>query len=43
MAEKDKKKGGFFQAVKEFFYGMFAHDLVRFTMKTRAIQSISSY
>ena len=36
MAEKDKKKGGFFQAVKEFVYGMFAHDLVRFTMKTRA-------
>jgi hypothetical protein len=36
MAEKDKKSGGFFQAVKEFVYGMFAHDLVRFTMKTRA-------
>ena len=34
--EEKKKKGGFFQAVKEFVYGVAAHDSARFAMKTRA-------
>ena len=37
MAEEEKKKkGGFLQAVKEFVYGVAAHDSARFAMKTRA-------
>jgi hypothetical protein len=37
MAEKEKKKkGGIFQAVKEFVYGVAAHDSARFAVKTRA-------
>jgi hypothetical protein len=36
MAEKEKKSGGFLQAVKDFVYGMTAHGLVRSAMKTRA-------
>jgi hypothetical protein len=36
MAEKEKKKGGIFQAVKEFVYGVAAHDSARFALKTRA-------
>jgi len=37
MTEEEKKrKPGFFQAVKEFVYGMAAHDSYRFAMKTRA-------
>ncbi len=36
MAEKDSRGGGFFQAVKEFVYGLAAHDQARFAMKTRA-------
>jgi hypothetical protein len=34
--EEKKKKGGFLQAVKEFVYGVAAHDSARFAMKTRA-------
>jgi hypothetical protein len=34
--EKKKKKGGIFQAIKEFVYGVAAHDSARFAMKTRA-------
>jgi hypothetical protein len=37
MAKKEeKKKGGLFQAIKEFVYGVAAHDSARFAMKTRA-------
>ncbi len=36
MAEKVKKTSGWLQPVREFVYGYFAHDLMRFTMKTRA-------
>jgi hypothetical protein len=36
MAEKEKQSSGFFQAIKDFAYGLLAHDLVRFTVKTRA-------
>ena len=36
MPEEEKKKRGFFQAIKEFVYGMAAHDSYRFAMKTRA-------
>jgi hypothetical protein len=36
MTEEKKKKGGFLQAVKEFVYGVAAHDSARFAMKTRA-------
>jgi len=37
MTEEEKKrKAGFFQAVKEFVYGMAAHDSYRFALKTRA-------
>ena len=36
MGEDDKKKGGFFQAVKEFVYGVAAHDSARFALKSRA-------
>jgi hypothetical protein len=32
----EKKKGGFFTAVKEFAYGVAAHDSARFALKTRA-------
>jgi hypothetical protein len=35
MAE-EKKKGGFFRAVKEVVYGLAAHDSARFALKTRA-------
>lgn len=34
--EKTKKKGGILQAVKEFVYGVAAHDSTRFALKTRA-------
>jgi hypothetical protein len=34
--EEKKKKGGLLQAVKEFVYGVAAHDSARFAMKTRA-------
>jgi len=34
--EEKKKKGGVFQAVKEFVYGVAAHDSARFALKTRA-------
>ena len=33
---KKKKGGGFFQSVKEFVYGVAAHDSARFAMKSRA-------
>ena len=33
---KEKKKGGFFKAAKEFAYGVAAHDSARFALKTRA-------
>ena len=36
MAEQQKKKGGIFQSVKEFVYGVAAHDSARFAMKSRA-------
>jgi len=36
MAETDNKKGGFFQAIKEFIYGIAAHDSARYALKTRA-------
>ena len=36
MSGKEKKKGGFFQSVKEFVYGVAAHDSARFAMKSRA-------
>ncbi len=36
MSEEKKKKGGLFQAVKEFVYGVAAHDSARFAMKSRA-------
>jgi len=36
MSEDEKKKGGFFQAVKEFVYGVAAHDSARYALKTRA-------
>jgi len=34
--EEKKRKGGLLQAIKEFVYGMAAHDSARFAMKTRA-------
>jgi hypothetical protein len=34
--EEKKKKGGFFRAVKEFAYGVAAHDSARFALKSRA-------
>jgi len=34
--EKGKKGGGFLKAVKEFVYGIAAHDSARFALKTRA-------
>jgi hypothetical protein len=34
--EKKKKGGGIFQAVKEFVYGVAAHDSARFALKSRA-------
>jgi len=33
---EEKNKGGLFQAVKEFVYGVAAHDSARFALKTRA-------
>ncbi|MCX5908441.1 MAG: hypothetical protein NTY64_14965 [Deltaproteobacteria bacterium] len=36
MADKEKKKGGFFQSIKEMIYGVAAHDSARFAMKSRA-------
>jgi hypothetical protein len=36
MSEKEKKKSGFLQSVKEFVYGVAAHDSARFALKTRA-------
>ena len=32
----DEKKGGFLRALKEFVYGMAAHDTTRLALKTRA-------
>jgi len=32
----DEKKGGIFRALKEFVYGMAAHDTTRLALKTRA-------
>jgi hypothetical protein len=34
--DQEGKKGGIFQAVKEFVYGVAAHDSARFALKTRA-------
>ena len=34
MTEEEKK--GFFKAIKQFIYGMAAHDSARFALKTRA-------
>jgi hypothetical protein len=34
--EEEKKKGGLLQAIREFVYGVAAHDSARFAMKTRA-------
>ena len=36
LADQEKKKGGFFQSIKEFVYGVAAHDSARFAMKSRA-------
>ena len=36
MGDEGKKKGGLFQAVKEFVYGVAAHDSARFALKSRA-------
>jgi hypothetical protein len=36
MTDEEKKRGGFFKAVKEFVYGVAAHDSTRFALKTRA-------
>jgi hypothetical protein len=36
MTEEEKKKVGFFQSIKEFVYGVAAHDSARFAVKTRA-------
>ena len=36
MSEEEKKRGGFFKAVKEFVYGVAAHDSARFALKTRS-------
>jgi len=36
MGGEKKKKGGFLQGVKEFVYGVAAHDSARFALKTRA-------
>ena len=33
---EEEKKGGFFKAIKEFVYGVAAHDSARFALKTRA-------
>jgi len=32
----EDKKGGFLRAIREFIYGMSAHDSARFALKTRA-------
>jgi hypothetical protein len=32
----EEKKGSFLQSIKEFIYGMAAHDSARFALKTRA-------
>ncbi len=34
--DREKKKGGFFGAMKEFVYGVAAHDSARFALKSRA-------
>jgi hypothetical protein len=34
--EKQKKRGGLFKGVREFIYGMAAHDTARLALKTRA-------
>ncbi len=36
MGEEEKKKGGFLSGIKEFVYGMAAHDTTRYALKTRA-------
>lgn len=36
MTDEEKKRGGFFKAIKEFVYGVAAHDSARFALKTRA-------
>jgi hypothetical protein len=33
---KERKSGGLFQGVREFIYGMAAHDTTRLALKTRA-------
>ena len=33
---KERRPGGFFQGVREFIYGMAAHDTTRLALKTRA-------
>jgi len=36
MTEEERKKVSFFQHIKEFVYGVAAHDSARFAVKTRA-------
>ena len=36
MSEEEKKSRKWLQSVKEFVYGMAAHDTTRFALKTRA-------
>ncbi len=36
LTDQEKKKTGVFQSIKEFVYGVAAHDSARFAMKSRA-------
>lgn len=36
MSEEERKKVGLFQSVKEFVYGIAAHDSARYALKSRA-------
>ncbi len=36
MPEEEKKKHGFFQKMKEVMYGMAAHDMSRYALRTRS-------
>lgn len=36
VSEEEKQKGGLFKAIKEFVYGVAAHDSARFALKTRS-------
>lgn len=36
MSEEERRKVGLFQSVKEFVYGIAAHDSARYALKSRA-------